>query len=55
MLRMWLGPEIVVAGLPSLSHVMSHTKVGPDRISRFDVHWILKQTDRQTDKLSIYG
>ena len=29
-------------------HVMSHTKYGPDRFSRFDVYWI--QTDRQTDK-----
>ena len=31
---------------------MSHTKVGPDRFSRFDVYWV--QTDRQTDKLNLY-
>jgi len=29
-------------------HVMSHTKFGPDRFSRFDVYWI--QTDRHPDK-----
>ena len=29
-------------------HVMSPTKSGPDRFSRFDVYWI--QTDRQTDR-----
>ena len=29
-----------------------HTKFGPDLFSRFDVYWI--QTDRQTDKQSIY-
>ena len=28
------------------NHVRSHSKLGPDRFSRFDVYWI--QTDRQT-------
>ena len=28
-----------------MGHVMSHTKCGPDRFSRFDVYWI--QTNRQ--------
>ena len=40
MRRMWLGLEIVVAGLPPLGHVRSHTKFGPNRFSRFDVYWI---------------
>ena len=37
-------------------HVMSHTKLGPDRFSRFDVYWIQtnKQTNRQTDKPNLY-
>ena len=30
---------------------MSHTKFGPDRLSRFDVYWT--HTYKQTDKLSI--
>ena len=29
---------------------MSHKKFGPDRFSRFDVHWI--QTDRQTNTIT---
>ena len=29
-------------------HVISHKKIGPERFSRFEVHWI--QTDRQTDR-----
>ena len=34
----------------SWGHVMFHTKFGPDRISRFDVHWIhWKQTIKQID------
>jgi len=36
----------------SLGHVMSHTKFGPNRFSRFDIYWI--QTDKQADKQSIY-
>ena len=35
-----------------MGHVNPHTKFGPDRFSRFDVSWT--QTDRQTDKQSIY-
>ena len=31
---------------------MSHKKFGPDRFSRFDVHWI--QTDKQTDKPNLH-
>jgi len=31
---------------------MSHNKFGPDRFSRFDVHWI--QTDKQTDKPNLH-
>ena len=34
------------------SHVRSHKKFGPDRLSRFNVDWI--HTDKQTDKQSIY-
>ena len=29
-------------------HVLSHTKFGPDRFSRFDVYWI--QTNRHTNR-----
>ena len=29
-------------------HVMSYTKLGPDRFSRYDVYWI--QANRQTDR-----
>ena len=29
---------------------MSHTKLGPDRFSRFDVHWKKNLTPRQTDR-----
>jgi len=36
----------------SYGHVMSHTKFGPDRFSRFDVYWI--QTNKQTDKPNLY-
>ena len=33
-------------------HVMSYTKFGLDRFSRFGVYWT--QMDRQTDKLNLY-
>ena len=29
-----------------LGHVRSHTKIRPDRLTRFDVYWI--QSDKQT-------
>ena len=37
-------------------YTRSHTKFGPDRLSRFDVYWIQtnKQTPRQTDRQYIY-
>ena len=44
---------ILIIHKPSLGHVMSHTKFGPDRFSRFNVYWI-KQTDKQTEKQSKY-
>ena len=44
--------EILIIHNSSLGHVRSHTKFGPDRFTLFDVYWI--QTDRQTDKQSIY-
>ena len=40
--------ENLIIHKPSLDHVMSHTKFGPDRFSRFDVYWI--QTKKQTDR-----
>ena len=33
-----------------LGHVRCPTKLGPDRISRLDVNWINKQTDRPIDR-----
>ena len=35
-------------------NVRSHTKFGPDRFSRFDFYWIQKQTNKHTDKQSLY-
>ena len=37
---------------PSLGHLRSHKKCGPNRYSRFDVYRL--QTNRQTDKQSIH-
>ena len=35
----------------SWGHARSHTKIGPDQFSRFDVSWI--QTNKQTSMQSI--
>ena len=31
-------------------HMMFNTKLGPDRFSRFNVYWIPKKIDKQTDE-----
>ena len=48
--------EILIIHKPSLDHVRSHTQIGPDFFSRFDVYWIQtdNQRDRHPDKQSIY-
>ena len=40
--------EILIIHKPSLGSREIPQKIGPDRVSRFDVYWI--QTDKQTNK-----